>query len=169
MQALLALLVSWLPVVSWCSDCSYALPQNVVGNSHYACVQLLGRPDNATFIDPDTWMELDLRFPAQSSVTSSSPAHIYELPHPAGFSGHGSSANGVAFTRDVFTMQALLALLVSWLPVVSWCSDCSYALPQNVVGNSHYACVQLLGRPDNATFINPDTWMELDLRLHWSL
>ncbi|XP_075724571.1 lysosomal alpha-mannosidase isoform X4 [Rhipicephalus microplus] len=164
MQALLALLVSWLPVVSWCSDCSYALPQNVVGNSHYACVQLLGRPDNATFIDPDTWMELDLRFPAQSSATSSSPAHIYELPPPAGFSGHGSSANGVAFTRVVFTMQALLALLVSWLPVVSWCSDCSYALPQNVVGNSHYACVQLLGRPDNATFIDPDTWMELDLR-----
>ncbi|XP_075739790.1 uncharacterized protein LOC142785234 [Rhipicephalus microplus] len=111
MQALLALLVSWLPVVSWCSDCSYALPQNVVGNSHYACVQLLGKPDNATFIDPDTWMELDLRFPAQSSATSSSPAHIYELPHPAGFSGHGSSANGVALTRVVFTMQWTIRLI----------------------------------------------------------
>ncbi|KAH8008782.1 hypothetical protein HPB51_004172 [Rhipicephalus microplus] len=33
------------------------------------------------------------------------PGTIYELPHPAGFSGHGSSANGVAFTRVVFTMQ----------------------------------------------------------------
>ncbi|KAL3171912.1 hypothetical protein MRX96_013491 [Rhipicephalus microplus] len=127
-QALLAILVTWLPLSSCCSACCLEPSPIAVCPSSY-CAWLEFKPaspnlDKTFFTEPSACPQLNDRYPIPSATTSPSCPYLNEHRPTAHFSGHGSSTFGASLTRVFSEMQALLAIFVTWLPLSSCCSAC---------------------------------------------